>query len=51
MILRGTSCQLKLIFLEEWSALNLRGLLCQKFSISLQHGRKAAKISLDRPSL
>ena len=25
MILRGTSCQLKLIFLEEWSALNLRG--------------------------
>ena len=49
MILRGTSCQLKLIFLEEWSALNRQGLLCQKYSIFLQHGRKAAKISIDRP--
>ena len=25
MILCGTYCQLKLIFLEEWSALNLMG--------------------------
>jgi len=26
-----------------------QGLLCQKYSIFLQHGRKAAIISIDRP--
>ena len=49
MILRGTSCQLKLIFFGRMECFKPQGLLCQKFSIFLQHGRKAAKISIDRP--
>ena len=49
MILRGTSCQLKLIFFGRMERFKPQGLLCQKSSIFLQHGRKAAKISIDRP--
>ena len=51
MILRGTSCQLKLIFFGRMERFKPQGVLCQKNSIFLQHGRKAAIISLDRPSL
>ena len=49
MILRGTSYQLKLIFFGRMERFKPQGLLCQKYSIFLQHGRKAAKISIDRP--
>ena len=51
MILRGTSYQLKLIFFGRMERFKPQGLLCQIFSIFLRHGRKAAKNSLDRPSL
>jgi len=40
---------MKLIIRRKNGALKPQGLLCQKFSIFLQHGRKAAKISIDCP--
>jgi hypothetical protein len=51
MILGETYRQLKLIFFGKMERFKPQGVLCQKFSIFLQHGRKAAKNSLDRPSL
>ena len=44
MILRGTSCQLKLIFLEEWSALNLRGCFVKNSAFSSSTEEKQQKI-------
>ncbi len=45
MILRGTSCQLKLIFLEEWSALNLRSCFVKNSAFSSNTEEKQQKIN------
>jgi len=44
MILRGISCQLKLIFLEEWSALNRMGCFVKNSAFSSSTEEKQQKI-------
>ena len=44
MILRGTSCQFKLIFLEKWSALNLRDCFVKNTAFSFSTEEKQQKI-------
>jgi len=44
MILRGTSCQFKLIFLEKWSALNLRDCFVKNSAFSSSTEEKQKKI-------
>jgi hypothetical protein len=44
MILRGTSCQFKLIILEKWSALNLRDCFVKNSAFSSSTEEKQKKI-------